>query len=380
MRIGTMTLAVATALALGGCGKQAAAASEGRVGSLAVDKPVAGEITSRSPMNYNDGSRYQLYNMDLKEKQVVELKLAGALDGALGVFRDGTVVASSSSGEGNETSLTFRADVAGKYRIAVSGDDASAYGPYRLQAAELVPYDGKPLLNAGDIADVLTTRNQEYTLRVDKAGMYQIDLGSTAFDTVLTLSGNGLEQEDDDGGDRTNSRMNLTLEPGTYTLGVRGIDESASGLFRLNVRQSELPEGLVRTDNTTLPATGSVNLLLSRDGARTFNLVVDRPGQVRLDAISRQVDTVLEVSGNGVSFEDDDGGQGTNARLEMDLRPGRYNVRVSSFQEREGMVELRINRSTGGSGGGDVSAPESDAAEAAQEAQAAADAAQAAGR
>jgi len=348
MRIAAIPLALAVGLVVAGCGMNTASGQNDKASTLSLDKPVAGEITSRSGTNYNDGSRYQLFTLDVKEKQLIELKLAGALDGALAVFNDQGLVASGSSGEEAGTvDLTFRADTAGKYRVAVSGDGASAYGPFRLQAAELVPYDGKPLVGAGDITDVLTGRPQQYTLQVEKQGMYQIDLGSTAFDTVLTVNGNGVEVEDDDGGDRTNSRVSTMLDPGTYTLGVRGIETNDSGLFRINVRQSPLPEGLVTRDGTTLPASGKVDVLLGReDGTRTFVLAVARAGKVRLDAISRQVDTTLEVSGNGVSFEDDDGGQGTNARLEMDLAPGRYEVRVAALEGREGLVELRV--STGG--------------------------------
>lgn len=352
MRIAALTMATTLVLAAAGCGMNTAAGQSEKVTTLAMDKPVAGEITSRSGTNYNDGSRYQLFTIDLKEKQLVELSLGGALDGALAVFLDGTVVAAGSSGEQAGTvDLTFRADTAGKYRVAVSGDGASAYGPFRLQARELTPYSGEPLVGTGDITDVLAGKAQEYTLRVEKTGMFQIDLGSTAFDTVLTVNGNGVEVEDDDGGERTNSRVNLTLEPGTYTLGVRGLEGGETGLFRLNVRQSELPEGLVMTDGTTLPTSGKVDVMLGReDGTRSFVLVVERAGKVRLDALSRQVDTTLEVTGNGVNFEDDDGGQGTNARLEMDLRPGRYEVRVASLEGREGLVELRV------SSGGAVSA------------------------
>lgn len=359
MRIAAMTLAIAAGLAVAGCGMNTASGQNEKVDTLAVGKPAAGEITSRSGTNYNDGSRYQLYSIDLKDKQLIELKLSGALDGALAVFREGTVVAAGSSGEEAGTvDLTFRADAAGKYRVAVSGDGASAYGPFRLQANELVPYDGKPLVGTGDITDVLTGRRQEYTLQVEKTGMYQIDLGSTAFDTVLTINGNGVEVEDDDGGDRTNSRVSMTLDPGSYTLGVRGIESSDSGLFRLNVRQTPLPEGLVMRDGTTLPPSGKVDVLLSReDGSRSFVLVVARAGKVRLDAISRQVDTTLEVTGNGVNFEDDDGGQGTNARLEMDLAAGRYEVRVAALEQREGIVELRV--SNGGAASAAVEAVDS---------------------
>lgn len=349
MRIATTLLAAGLALALSGCGLKQAGADGAKAASLGFDKTAVGEITSASPLSFSDGSRYQLYAMELKDKQAVSLKLSGALSGALSVFReDGTLVTRGEASEEGPVEVTFRADGAGRYRVAVNGDGASAYGPYRLQAAEVVPYDGKPLVGSGQIVDLLASDRQEYTLQVEKAGLYQIDLTSGAFDTVLELHGPNVDEEDDDGGSSTNSRMNLMLEPGTYTVAVKSIDDSSSGQFRLDVKNTALSADIVSTDGTTISPGITVQALLSReDGERRFMLNVPQAGPVRIDALSDQVDTTLQLNGPTIDLSDDDGGSGTNARLQANLPAGRYQLVVASLEERQAVVQVRVSNEGG---------------------------------
>lgn len=63
--------------------------------------------------------------------------------------------------------------------MAVNADGPTAFGPYRLRAEKLKPYDGKPLAGSGEIVDMLASNSQDYTLQVDKAGLYEIRLVST---------------------------------------------------------------------------------------------------------------------------------------------------------------------------------------------------------
>ncbi|WP_349985748.1 ABC transporter substrate-binding protein [Stenotrophomonas sp. WHRI 8082] len=349
MRIATTLLAAGLALALSGCGLKQAGADGAKAASLGFDKTAVGEITSASPLSFSDGSRYQLYAIELKDKQAVSLKLSGALSGALSVFReDGTLVTRGEASEEGPVEVTFRADGAGRYRVAVNGDGASAYGPYRLQAAEVVPYDGKPLVGSGQIVDLLASDRQEYTLQVEKAGLYQIDLASGAFDTVLELHGPNVDEEDDDGGSSTNSRMNLMLEPGTYTLAVKSIDDSSSGQFRLDVKNTALSADIMSTDGTTISPGITVQALLSReDGERRFMLNVPQAGPVRIDALSDQVDTTLQLNGPTIDLSDDDGGSGTNARLQANLPAGRYQLVVASLEERQAVVQVRVSNEGG---------------------------------
>lgn len=344
MRLAAITLAVATVLAAGGCNRSGSNADVGKAPSLEFDKPVSGEITSRSGINFNDGSHHQLYQITLEDKQLVGMKLTGALSGSIAVFNNGSLVASSRTGyeRSGDVSLAFRANGAGTYQVAVNADSPTAYGPYRLRVEKLVPYDGKPIAGSGEVVDMLVSGSQDYTLQVDKAGLYEVNLSSDAFDTVLKLKGGEIDAENDDGGDSTNSRLSLPLQPGKYTLGVRGLDDDASGTFKLTVARTELPGNIVERDGTQLPQSGSVFTMLDSEGRRRFLLTLERPADVRLDAISGQVDTVLRVVGGDVELVDDDGGNGTNGRLQESLPAGHYTVDVSSLSDEQGLVEVRV--------------------------------------
>lgn len=344
MRLAAITLAVATVLVAGGCNRIGGGGAEaGKAASLDFDKPVSGEITSRSGINFNDGSHHQLYQIKLEDRDLVGLKLTGALSGSIAVFNNGSLVSTSNTGYEREgdVSLAFRANGSGTYQVAVNADGPTAFGPYRLRAEKLKPYDGKPLAGSGEIVDMLASNSQDYTLQVDKAGLYEIRLVSDAFDPVLKLSGQGVDAENDDGGDSTNSRLTLSLKPGKYTLTARGLGDGVSGMFTLSANRIELPGNLVDRDGTALPKSGSVYTMLDNDGVRRFLLTLDRPTNVRLDAISGQVDTVLRVVGGDVELTDDDGGNDTNARLEEALPAGHYTVEVSSLSNGAGMVEVR---------------------------------------
>lgn len=345
MRTTAIALAIATLLSTAGCNRIGPPEPAGRVPALQFDKPVAGEITSRSGMNFNDGSHYQLYQITLDDKQRVGITLTGALSGAITVFNGGNVVAHSRIGsEGNHAAVAFRADGGGVYQVAVNADGAGAFGPFRLRAEVLKPYDGKPISNAGSISDLLLDASQEYTLQVDTAGLYTLNLGSDEFDTVLALKGNDQDVENDDGGDGTNSRINVPLQPGRYTLEVRGLGDEDSGAFTLDVQRSEMPADIVDRDGSALPQSGSVFAMLDADGRRRFLLSLEAPAEVQLDALSSQTDTVLRLVGGDIDIDDDDGGNGTNARLQQSLPAGHYTVDVSSLGEEAALVELRIQR------------------------------------
>lgn len=343
MRTTAIALAIATVLSVAGCSRIGQPAPTPKAPVLQFDKPVSGEITSRSGMNFNDGSHYQLYQITVQDKQRVGITLTGTVRGAMTVFHDGKVVARSRTHyEGSDVAVAFRAEGGGSYQVAVNANAPETYGPFRLRAEVLKPHDGSPIINAGHVSDLLLESSQAYTLQVDTAGLYTIDLRSDVFDTLLALEGEGQDAENDDGGEGSDSRLSLLLQPGRYTLNVSSLDEEENGAFTLDVQRSNAPAAMVEQDGTTLPAPGSVFTTLDGEGRRRFLLRLDAPKQVQLDAVSSQVDTVLRLVGGDIDIEDDDGGNGTDARLQETLPAGHYTVDVSSVEGDSGLVELRI--------------------------------------
>ena len=138
------------------------------------------------------------------------------------------------------------------------------------------------------------------------------------------------------------------LDSGTYKLGVRALDDEGSGQFRLDVKNTALAADVVAADGTTLAVGANVQALLSReDGERRFVLNVPQAGSVRIDALSDQVDTTLRLTGGSINLEDDDGGNGTNARLQANLPAGRYQLLVASLEESQAVVQVRVSAGSG---------------------------------
>ncbi|WP_152984197.1 MULTISPECIES: ABC transporter substrate-binding protein [Stenotrophomonas] len=333
---GLLTLAIAT-----GLNATVHAAPAAR--PLASNGEVSGEITSAAALNYSDGSRSQLFSLQLAAGQAVSLKLDGPLKGSLAVFHRDLLVSRSGSGSscdcGDSARLSLRADKAGQYLVAVSGADANAYGPFQLTATPIVAYDGQPLAAGKRIADWLVDSRHTYSLQVDKPGLYTLNLESDAFDTVLGLSGNGVELEDDDGGNSTNSRLVVPLQPGRYTVSAGGFSQS-SGAFYLGVERTDLPEGLVFEDGHALPIDDMASGFINAGDTRSFVFSLPDRRRVQFDASSRDLDTLLTLQGADITLSDDDGGDGVNSRLSQVLDPGEYNVSVRSVNGRGGIFQL----------------------------------------
>lgn len=318
--------------------------------TLGLDATTSGEITSSSPLNYNDGSHHQRYTMALKDGQAVSLELTGALEGSLAIFDGNVLVAKGgaashydehgSSSTSGPVSVAFKAPKEGKYVVAVNSVSDKAFGPFKLKTAPIVPYDGKPLAGDSEIIDWLTADKQEYALKVAKAGIYTIAMDSTALDPLLRLNGKGVELENDDSNGSTNAKLTAYLEPGDYTITSSAL-ENRTGSFKLKINMAAAIEGMVVRNGTALTPGQSAHGLIDSSGRRSFSLQLAQPRHIQFDALSDNMDTVLQVTGPGVNAEDDDGGGGTNARLELHLAAGTYTVIVRSLGDTQGPFELQ---------------------------------------
>ncbi len=308
---------------------------------LAMNGETSGEITSSTPINHSDGTRSALFSLQLAAGQAVSLTLEGPLKGSLAVFTRDTLVSRTESDGDSEgsTTLSIRAEKAGQYTVAVSGADARAFGPFQLSVEPIVAYDGKPLVAGRRVTDWLRQESKEYTLEVDKAGLYTLTMDSSEIDSRLELSGNGINMEDDDGGNQLNARLVAPLQPGRYTITANAVNE-ASGAFYLGVERTDFPEGLVFEDGTALPPDGKASGFINADDTRSFTLNLPERRRVQLDASSRDLDTLLTLKGADIVLSDDDGGGNVNSRLTQVLEAGEYTVSVRSVNGRGGVFEL----------------------------------------
>src|SRR5690554_6933757 len=310
---------------------------------------VRGEITSAAPLNHSDGSRSRLYVVEIGERELVSFDVSGPLRAQLSLFDGEELVARS--GDREQVSLALRAPRSAAYTLAVSGADSEAFGPYTLRSQVVDGWDGSTL-RAGDEVLDWVDGSRELPLRVDRQAMYTIDLRSEQFDALLRIGGNGVDSQDDDGGEGTDSRLSVLLEPGSYTLTVGGWGGSGQGLYRLAVESRPVPAGLnqggrIRADGGELQGVYQGTPLRYQFSLRERRLVT-------ADMRSADFDSLLVLRGEGVEHHDDDGGDGLDARLVQVLEPGDYTIEAGAATGGSGLFTLSLSAAEvpEGTGGG----------------------------
>ena len=316
-----------------------------------IGERVTGEITSQNPVNFKDGSRYQVFNIEISsaniaEGNLFEVTLRGALNGTLSLF-DGPELIASSSGYERNPKLRSLVDEGQSLQLIVHGQDANSFGPFILTSSMLnVPLalDSTilypiPLNESSWLGD----EHQELRFKVEQAGLYRIDLASEEFDTLLKLTGTGVALENDDGPDGTNSQLITFLDTGEYTLTVQSYSEG-TGLYTVTVTEESLPAG-IELQNSGILILGSEIHGMLVESQNTYSIEVPEDGLYEISLTSDTFDAYLELAGQGLHAEDDDGGEGTNARLEVDMTPGTYTVTAKGFSGQEtGLYQLSFNR------------------------------------
>jgi hypothetical protein len=174
-------------------------------------------------------------------------------------------------------------------------------------------------------------------------------------DTYLELfnaAGESIDQ-DDDGGDDTNSRLITTLKDGgTYTLQARAIGDTLLGAYTL-----KLAEAAAAPAPTALPFGEVVQGEITADGARDddgrgfvdYAFQGTAGNRVQIVVRSGDFDTFVQIGKPGDAFEalssDDDGlGEGTDSRLNYILpETGEYVVRASPLgSDEKGLFSVEL--------------------------------------
>lgn len=308
--------------------------------SVSLTQTTRGELTQTSPVNFKDGSRYQIFSIQPDQTGALTVLQEGALNAHMILMNDHhEVLQTSYDGE----LIYYVADAsADELILVVSGADAHSYGPFRLRTEWLDMVNDGPLPVNQQIQGYLNGAPNQYELVIEDEGMYQIGMSSSAFDSFLRIEGSGISESDDDSGLGLDAQLTLVLQPGEYqvtALTHYGNARDAFGTYTLEV--NELNSMANYQQGGVIELGHQIRGFL-QGGQMTYQLVLEEDTQVHITANSVVFDTVLEVQGHEVTLFDDDGGEGTNSMLYEYLPAGEYTILVRPFASGHGEFSLQV--------------------------------------
>ncbi|SDS87318.1 hypothetical protein SAMN05216198_3015 [Halopseudomonas litoralis] len=326
------------AILLSGCKEPTAA-----VAPVVSEMPatLTGELSSQSEINLNDGSRSQSFELQLQGGSVYRVETSGALNQPvlLLLSEQGELI----SGPRNET-LFLQPEKDGVYHLAVSGKSDRDFGPFRVElTSDELTSEGALELGAeilGQLQARSANNGNQYRLQIAEKGLYELVMRSTEFDTVLKLRGKDLNRTDDDGAGGTDSRVLTMLPEGSYQLTVGGIDTGDEGIYSLSFKRWEMPEGVTLGDGDSLKLGEETTGMLTGQ-PQTYRLLVEQSGLLQVNMQSDDIDSLLELTGAGISARDDDSGGGLDALLSVLVEPGGYRINAAQHGNGEGVFTLR---------------------------------------
>ena len=352
---------------------------------LEVGRDVTGALSTSDPLTPDD--RYlEAWEMRGRAGQSATVDIeSDAFDPRVYVVGPGLseTLFADDGGGGCNARLTMTFLETGTFRVVTSSLSARETGTYRIRVSErpgpeptygcgevnpdalnALPIEGRPTLGMGSLQSsrlgplsrtVQEGRPAEAWRLEGRAGeRVSIVMESEDFDTYLYLVGPGLDGvlTDDDGAGNLDAKIDVTLPTaGPFTVVAAGLSSGNEGAYTLRVEPPFDPNTL-STDGRTIDlgqtVTGSLasNDPTVADGRRGQAWALEGiAGQRVTIDLSADYDAYLYLVGPGLDepIGDDDGGGGTNSRIETTLpRTGTFRVIASSFSSGTGAYTLSV--------------------------------------
>ena len=194
-----------------------------------------------------------------------------------------------------------------------------------------------------------------YRIRLGKDDAIQVDMKSEALDSYLDVIADGSEESlkshDDVGGGSRNARLRFVApEAGAYILRAQGFS-GGTGAYTLSVQRRVIapPPQVLPLDAEGEAAGRFTDASPMDDDDHPYALYSfegKKGERVRVDMVAAEgIDPQLELSQDGFTASNDDGGEGLNARIFTILpRDGAYRLRARSLNSEAGTYSLRVQR------------------------------------
>lgn len=355
---------------------------------IRVGQTVRGELSATDP-TAGDDSHYDLYTFRARQGERVTFTLrSSAFDAYLAVGRmEGDefddIESDDDGAGGTDARVIITFDEAGDYVVRANSLSQGETGAYTLTAeaggeeeddedtptpaAVATPIRMGQTLSAALAATDPKLDDDSYFDHFSFTGRrgerIEVEMRSAAFDSHLSvgrLDGTELNilKSDDDGAGGSDARVRLTLpEDGEYTIRANSLNGGESGAYTIALRPAPpvpptpRPQA-IRAGQTVSGQLSDNDAQADDDSFYDAYVYEGRAGErLRITMRSPDFDAFLAVGqGTGESFEiidrDDDGGEGTDAMLEITLpRAGTYVIRANTLSSGEtGTYTLVVER------------------------------------
>jgi hypothetical protein len=349
-------------------------------GSLRFDSEAEGSLGDPDcrfldlRLNSSDAAYLDQHKLEVTRRGVVVVTMNSAeLDSYLIVAdsRGAVISRNDNSGPENNARLSISLEPGAYVIIATTAETGT--GSYKLLArledqrpcstAQLNPAAAVPAALAADDCrglDFFVPSSDEnyadsYEFELTAAKLVTVTARSAEFDTILTLldsTGESVVDNDDFEETTTDSQLLVSLPPGKYRV-LASSYEPATGAYQINLLIEDLRRCTVETQATP----GNRNGALTGDDCRFLDFMIPGVDRIPVDVYSVKLDkrSVLTLEVKSAAFDtgifvvdskmrvvngDDDGGGGTNSKLDLMLNPGEYAVVVTALDDRSGMYDL----------------------------------------
>ncbi|MDR1373559.1 MAG: PPC domain-containing protein, partial [Treponema sp.] len=171
-------------------------------------------------------------------------------------------------------------------------------------------------------------------------------------DTIMELyeaEGSQLD-EDDDGGDGANARIDYPLEEGKQYLAMVRAYSSETGAYRFRVQLMEIGDAAMEPNDTREQAfavdlnTEISGYFQSPSDEDWYRVEIPAEGSQLTAYTNGRIDTLITVyDGDGKEIAgDDDSGDGYNAKVSVLVSGGSFYIRVRSYEEERGDYTFQV--------------------------------------
>lgn len=316
---------------------------------VTLGEDIQGELTSTSPINFNDGTRHGRHWVCQETDSGRLYRLQAPFDASISLFSENANWLGKASHTSDLGAQVLVDTTPGCSLLVVNSVSQDAFGPYELIAD--TPGSDSDLTEGTSITGAIGNEADRYPFTIDSPRQVSLRLLG-AGDAGLSLQGGDEEARakrcSDDG-----QTLETYLPAGDYAAvitpgqagGARsdaacaGNFVSNGGGYRLSMEHVDLSSGVRNSGplrdgddiNGDLDASSRVN---------EYSLSLDTPSRIKVIMNSSEFDTMLGLSGPNTSIQVDDTGMGSNAELSTVLMPGEYTVEASGYEGQTGHYRL----------------------------------------